>query len=106
LQPDDEKVLHEPCGMKISVEACDNLYRLIRIVRDLVKIKVIRRNQLIPEQMLANMLVPRLPVRPARTIDQHEWHQLAFAGLHQGQRFVSFIHGAEPSWEKRDRIRM
>src|SRR5437667_6529238 len=56
--------------------------------------------------MFAHVFVPGPPVSAAWPIDQHQRHQLAFAGLHQRQRLVTLIHRAETAWKQRDGIRM
>src|SRR5579862_212670 len=56
--------------------------------------------------MLADMLVPGLPVSPSGAIYEHERHQLALSSLHQGDRFVTFVHCSEAAGEKHDGIRM
>src|SRR5437868_8957514 len=56
--------------------------------------------------MLADVLVPGPPVSAAFAIHQDERHNAAFAGLHEREGLVAFIHGAEAAREEDDGIRM
>src|SRR5215469_2313633 len=52
------------------------------------------------------MLVPGLPISAPGAINEHQRHELALAGLHQGQSLITFIHRAEPAWKQCDSIRV
>jgi hypothetical protein len=51
--------------MEIPVKARDDFHRFVGVVGDLVKIQVVGRNQLVAQQMFADVFVPRFPIRAA-----------------------------------------
>src|SRR5262249_17800277 len=101
-----EKIFDETARMKIAIKPGDNLHRFVRAVCDSIEVQVVRGNELITQEMLADMLVPRLPISPARTIDQDQRHQLDLARLHERERLVTLVHRTEAAGEQRDGVRM
>src|SRR5512147_1796816 len=92
--------------MKVAIEPSNDFDGLIRVVRDLVKVEIVRRNELVPQQVFADMLIPGLPVGAALTVDQHQRHELAFAGLHEREGLVTFVHRPETTREEGNRVRV
>ena len=62
------------------------------------------RDELVAQQMFADVFIPRAPICPAFTVHKHQWHDAALAGLHERQGLVAFIHGAEASGEEDNRV--
>src|SRR5688500_6884235 len=56
--------------------------------------------------MFFDILVPRFPVRASMWLHEDEQHDLAFARLHERERFVAFVHRPEAAWEKHECIGM
>ena len=48
LQANDEQIFDKSAGMKISIESRDYFYGLVGIIRDVIKIQIVRRYQLVP----------------------------------------------------------
>src|SRR5205809_415140 len=92
--------------MKIAIKSRDDFHRLVRAVGDLVEIQIIGGNELIAQEMFADISVPRFPISSAGTIHQHERHKLALASLHERERLETFVHRAEAARKKDDRVRM
>jgi len=65
FEPDDEQILDEAGGLEIPVKARDDFHRLVCVVGDAVQIQVVGRNQLVAEQVFADVFVPRFPIRAA-----------------------------------------
>ena len=106
FEPDDEQFLHKSGGMIIPVKARDDFHRLVGAVGDMIQIQVVRRNQFAAQQMFADLFVPGFPVGAAGPVHQHERHELALAGLHEGDRLVALVQRAEPAGEQHDGVRM
>ena len=85
LQPDNEEVLNKPAGMEVAIKPGDHFDRLVRVVGNLVKVQVIGGNQLVAQEVLAHVFIPRLPIGAPGAVHQDQRHKLALAGLHQGQ---------------------
>ena len=104
LKANHEQISDKPHRMIVPVETGDELDRMFRVIRDVIEVQILGRNQPITEEMLADVFIPRLPIRPARTVHQHQGHDATLACLHKGQCLVSFIHGAESTGEEHDGV--
>src|SRR5262245_14806780 len=62
------------------------------------------RNQLPVEELLANKFLPLAPVGSSRFVDANDGHQIAFAGLNEGQCLEAFVERAEPAGKEHDRM--
>src|SRR5439155_10001137 len=85
-------------------ETSDGFDRLVGVVGDLVEVQIVFGDQLVAEQVFADVFVPGLPVSAAGPVNEHQRHQAALAGLHQGQRLVAFVHRAETARKQDDGI--
>ena len=95
FQAHDEQIFHETRGMKIPVESRDDFYGFIRVVGDLVKTQIGRRNQFRAQELFADVDVKSLPENPAGFVHEHEGHELRFAGLHERERLETLVERAK-----------
>src|SRR6185436_18396205 len=95
LQANHQEILHPAAGVEIPVKSGNPFDPFRGVISNLVKVKVLRGNQLVAEKMFAYILVPPFPVVSSRTIHQDKRHEAAFARLHESQRFKTFVHSAE-----------
>jgi hypothetical protein len=106
FETDDQEVAHPAGGMEIPVEARDPFHGLLGVISGLVKVQVVRRNEMVAEEMFSDVFVPGFPVSATGRLHENERHDLAFAGLHKGEGFVAFVHGAETAREQDERVGM
>ena len=97
IQSDDKPPPHKTGGMEISIKPGYNPHRFIHVFSQVIEIQVVGRNQTIPEQVIAYMPVPALPISPTRLVDQYQGPQPTLTGLHQSKRFEPFIKCSESS---------
>src|SRR5688572_17067767 len=99
-EPDDETIAHVAGRMVDAIEARHLVHGLGDARRHAEERQVVRRHEPAAEQVVVHVALPRLPVRAARRVEKDDRHGLALARLHERQRFVGLVHGAEATREE------
>src|SRR5437762_1054630 len=55
--------------------------------------------------MLGQKFHPRFPINATGPVEQNNWNNSGFAGLHQSEDFKGLVHRAEPAREKGEGVR-
>src|SRR6476659_1382472 len=88
--------------MEIPVELQDFVDRLVQILGDSKKAKIVGRNHPLIQKVYSQELGPTLPVRPCSFVNQYDRNDSRLTRLHQRQAFESFVHCTKPAGEKGD----
>ena len=70
------------------------------------EIEVVLRDEAELQQVAAQECQPRLPVRAAGLVHEHEREDARLARLHEREHLEAFVHRAEAAGEKRDGVRL
>src|SRR5436309_850285 len=106
VQADHELAPDRARGVVDAVEARDLLDRLVDRGGHLEERHVLRRDEMLAQQVLLDVALPRLPVRAARRVHEHDRHELRLAGLHERQALVGLVVRAEAAREEGRRVRL
>src|SRR6185503_5649078 len=100
-QPEDEVPSHGAGRVVDAVEVRDLRDRLLDRGRDLEERHVVLRDELLSQQMVLDVALPRRPVRPARRVDEDDGHGLRLPRLDERQALVALVERAESAREER-----
>ena len=104
VEPDDERVADVAGGVVVAVEAEDVLDGIGRVFGEVVEVLILRADEFLGHQRLAHEAQERGPVVVPLPLHEHDRDHRGLAGLHEGQRLVRLVHGAEATGEARDRF--